>query len=295
MSSKRVAVLAAVLAGWLAACGPGAQDRDAAGQGTAGTAQGRSAGHGLVGDQAGSRPSAGTQQHQYDPQRWHGLRPLVPPPAPPARSPVRTAGPEPVVIRRVPTDQKVVFLTIDDGWDKDPQLVRFVQEFHLPVTVFLTDRATHGDYAYFRQLQQAGASIQNHTSSHPNLTRLPLAAQQREICGPQQVYAREFGAAPTLFRPPGGNYDQTTVRAAGRCGLRAVVLWGATLPATKLRGGGIEPGQIILTHFRPHLVRDLIGLLKEIEARGYTVARLEDYIEGGEPGSHRGGIPRHDA
>jgi peptidoglycan/xylan/chitin deacetylase (PgdA/CDA1 family) len=45
------------------------------------------------------------------------------------------------VIYRVATTQPVVFLTIDDGWVRDPQVINFIRDHQLPATVFLLTAA----------------------------------------------------------------------------------------------------------------------------------------------------------
>jgi len=78
-------------------------------------------------------------------QRYPGLTPFPPAPPPPAVKPVVLRGGLPPVIWHIPTDQKIVFVTIDDGWEKDPRLVQLIGDLHVPVTMFLTDAAIRSD------------------------------------------------------------------------------------------------------------------------------------------------------
>lgn len=208
---------------------------------------------------------------------WNGLAMLPPPPVPKVK-PLKLPAGRATLFRQVPTEDKVVFITIDDGWTKDPKFAQMVKDLNIPISVFLTNDAIKDDYGYFKRFQETGVALQNHTMTHPNLKKLSAAAQRREICGPQSIYQRQYGAAPKLFRPPFGNYNATTLKVAGECGLRGVVLWGATLPGSDLYGP-VKPGQIILTHFRKKLVPHFIDMVKGIQAKGYRVARLEDYLE----------------
>jgi peptidoglycan/xylan/chitin deacetylase (PgdA/CDA1 family) len=150
---------------------------------------------------------------------------LPPPPVPtPVKIPGGALAP---VIYRVPTTQPVVFLTIDDGWVRDPQVIRFIQDHHLPVTIFLITAASHEGPAYFQALQSDGASIEDHTLTHPRLPTLGLAAQEHQICGAADDDARTYGARPTLMRPPYGLENGVTQRAAAVCQMKAVVEWSA--------------------------------------------------------------------
>ena len=45
---------------------------------------------------------------------------------------------------------------------------------------------------------------------------LSAARQLDEIAGQQEKLNREYGVTPYIFRPPGGNYDETTIAAASQ-------------------------------------------------------------------------------
>ncbi|MFI5677860.1 polysaccharide deacetylase family protein [Streptomyces cellulosae] len=221
-------------------------------------------------------------------RRWGLAAPLPPAPHPPARPPAaRTAGPAlPPVVHRVRTTDKVVFLTYDDGAERDPRFVDLVRELRLPVSMFLTDSVVGPGYAHFARLQAVGASIQNHTLDHPALRGLPYVGQRAEICGQQEKLRSRFGLRPRLFRPPYGTYDPTTLRAAADCGISTVVLWRASMESGELtytKGENrLRPGDIVSVASGewtdPTLRERTVRLLREIQARGLTVGRLEDYL-----------------
>ncbi|WP_380824370.1 polysaccharide deacetylase family protein [Sphaerisporangium rhizosphaerae] len=204
------------------------------------------------------------------------------------------------VISSIPTRRKVVFLTIDDGWEQDPGFVRLVRDRAVPITVFAMRDAVEargvpdpgaaggryvgaGKWSYFRELRDLGVPVEAHTLTHPNLWNLGSRAQRKEICGSAGVVAREIGRRPVLFRPPFGNYTGTTLRAAKSCGLPAVLLWTATVqPGGKISyqtpDKRLHPGDILLLHFRAHLARDFEILLDKIERRGFELGNLEAYL-----------------
>ncbi|MET3986714.1 peptidoglycan/xylan/chitin deacetylase (PgdA/CDA1 family) [Streptomyces sp. PvR034] len=194
----------------------------------------------------------------------------------------------PPVFTTVPTEDKVVFLTIDDGAEKDPEFLKMMQELKLPYTAFLSDYLVRDNYAYFKQMQSEGVSINNHTLNHRYLPALSYEKQRQEICGMQDTIQKEFGKRPTLFRPPYGNYNQDTLRAAKSCGVKSVPIWNAEAFTDRMdyreEDKDLHPGDIILTHFRgredwkgtmPDMIRQV---MKTVTAKGYAVARLEDYL-----------------
>ncbi|MGV9252462.1 polysaccharide deacetylase family protein [Streptomyces sp. NPDC003697] len=232
-------------------------------------------------------------------KRWGLERVPLTPPAPPAVKPRITVRPGfevtgqegldlPPVFTTVPTGERVVFLTIDDGAEKDPAFLRMMRELKIPYTVFLSDYLIKDDYGYFRTMQADGVTLNNHTLHHPYLPALSYEEQRREICDMQDVMREQFGRRPRLFRPPYGNYNRDTLRAARSCGIVYAPIWNEEVfvdhweyrePDQRL-----HPGDIVLTHFRgpdawhgtmPDLVR---RFLHKVTAEGYAVARLEDYL-----------------
>jgi peptidoglycan/xylan/chitin deacetylase (PgdA/CDA1 family) len=206
-----------------------------------------------------------------------------PPTAPPTTTVPRSttttipAGPLAPVVFRVHTRARVVFVTIDDGTVRDPRVLLLEERMHLPLSLFIVAGPATVGRAYWQQMHAAGATIEEHTLTHPFLTRLPFANQQHEICGDLDQYALWFGARPVLFRPPYGDYDAASRRAANSCGLRAVMLWTATMQAGRFDvvGHRLEPGDIILLHFTHTLYSDLLIVLARIHAAGFQVGRLE--------------------
>ncbi|WP_189958492.1 polysaccharide deacetylase family protein [Streptomyces alanosinicus] len=233
-------------------------------------------------------PHGPTPDQSY--RRWGLSEPLARPPRPAARAPAlapQTAGRAlPRVVDHVPTHDRVVFLTYDDGAEKDPRFVDMVRELRLPVSIFLADSATGPDYGHFASLRKLGAGIQNHTLDHRALAGLPYAGQRAEICGQQARLRSRLRVRPRLFRPPYASYDTTTLRAAADCGISTVVLWRAAMTPTDLvyiRGKHrLRAGDIILvgpdeTSAAP-LRERTTQVLRRVQQRGLTVGRLEDYL-----------------
>jgi peptidoglycan/xylan/chitin deacetylase (PgdA/CDA1 family) len=203
----------------------------------------------------------------------------------PAPVPVRprlAGGPQAPVFGRVPTSQRVAFITIDDGMVQRPEAQVLLKSAGVPVSLFLISSVAAKNPAYFGALQRDGAVIQSHTIDHPGLRGRSYATQKRQICGSSDQLGRLFGRRPVLFRPPYGEYDHTTLRAAKDCGMKAVLHWkeatngGTVFYQTPVKK--VQPGDIILLHFRPAFVADFLAVLNAIHDSGLTPARLEDYL-----------------
>ncbi|MFJ3518360.1 MULTISPECIES: polysaccharide deacetylase family protein [unclassified Streptomyces] len=226
-------------------------------------------------------------------KKWGLTAPLQYAPKPDRKPQIPKPGPgkAPVIDRiPVPADDKVVFLTFDDGAEKDPEFLKMAADLKLPISMFLTDSVASSDYGYFEKLRDNGSAstINNHTLTHPNLRTLSFEAQKKEICGQQDRLEKRFGQRPPFFRPPFGNYNDDTLRAASECGVSSLLLWRASMQINNFQyaeGSALKPGDIILAHFRgPGELKGTTEtqmttrMLQRIQEQGYRIGRLEDYL-----------------
>ncbi|RKT05253.1 peptidoglycan/xylan/chitin deacetylase (PgdA/CDA1 family) [Streptomyces sp. 3211.6] len=187
----------------------------------------------------------------------------------------------PPVVAHVPTSEKVVFITIDDGWTHDAEAARMLRERRVPASLFLLPGATAYDTQYFTDLVDGGrVSVENHTVNHPDLTTLDAAGKDAEVCGAGERLEETFGKAPRLLRPPYGAVNDDVRLAAKACGVKALVTWtydfttwSQTPPAPQLKGG-----DIVLLHFTPMLAADLDRALGAARAAGLRPAPLMPYL-----------------
>ncbi|MET9463569.1 polysaccharide deacetylase family protein [Streptomyces sp. NPDC006544] len=283
---------AGALALSLTGCGDGADHTERLGREATGAAPSPSppasasastpasgAGPGTAGDEA-YRKWGLSAPLQYAPKP--SVKPQIPP-AKPGRVQVIDRIP-------VPADDKVVFLTFDDGAEKNPEFLKMAADLKLPISMFLTDDIASADYGHFEKLRDNGSNstINNHTLTHPNLRTLPFEAQKKEICGQQERLEKRFGAKPTRFRPPFGNYNDDTLRAANECGITQLLLWRVSMQINNFQyaeGSALKPGDIVLAHFRgPSELKGsteiemTTRMLQRIQEQGYRIGRLEDYL-----------------
>jgi len=224
---------------------------------------------------AASRPAVTTAAQT----RW--AIPTFPPAPPPQRITI-APGPEVPYLHSIPTKQRVAFLTIDDGFVKNPDAPKLIAAAHIPVTLFLTENLIKDDPAFFKPMLSNGAVIEDHTITHTELRGKSYAFQKHEICASTDQLTTWFGRRPVLFRPPFGDEDQNTLRAAHDCGMTAAFMWKATVDKGIVRyqtsSHALEPGDIVLMHFRPAFVQDFLAALAAIHRARLTPALLEDYM-----------------
>ena len=187
------------------------------------------------------------------------------------------------VIGRVDTHQPVVFLTIDDGNYKGPSVVAAMKRYQLKASLFLADLFIWHDPKFFEALTKTGSLVENHTDHHElKMLERGYEYQRSEICGMASIVTSYYGRRPTLFRPPGGRYDDATLRAAADCGMRALVMWTARVQsgAIEYQDGrtALRPGDIVLMHFHADFAQDIEAFMKAKRDAKLTVELLEDWV-----------------
>ena len=186
------------------------------------------------------------------------------------------------VISRIPTTEKVAFLTIDDGIVTNPSDLQLMQATNVKATFFLVYRFIHTDYSFFDNLAtQTGSDIENHTYDHFLLTNLNYDQQKLDICKNADVFNTWFGKRPVLLRPSGGAYNTTTLRAAADCGMKALVMWDATINNGVIKyqnGSSMRPGDIVLMHFRSTFQEDLNAFVQAAQSSGLQPDLLINWL-----------------
>jgi peptidoglycan/xylan/chitin deacetylase (PgdA/CDA1 family) len=206
---------------------------------------------------------------------------FAPPPAPETVATLPSSGPAAQINRVAVGNQKVAFITIDDGWEKDPATITLLRAAHIPFTMFLTTNAIKSNPGFFKTLQGLGGVVEDHTITHPKLSQMSYDQQRHEICGSRATLAKLYGRAPIIMRAPYGLYNKDTLKAAASCGIRADVFWdeyAITGSVTWQRPGGILPGDMVLMHFDKYFKANFVAALKAFHRNGITPALLENYL-----------------
>lgn len=208
-------------------------------------------------------------------------------PAPPPGLPLERLG----VICDVQHDKnKCVALTFDDGPSPEmtPEYLRVLREKGVHATFFLIGRQVQRAPGLAAMIADSGNEIGNHTYSHLNLKKSPLADDIKDILNGQNVIEQETHRKPTLLRPPGGELDVPVIKVIQKLGY-TIVFWnidphdwqnGATPEAivdnviTNLR-----PGSIILLHEgKLPTLEALPQLIDEIRRQGYQIDTVSELL-----------------
>ncbi len=150
-----------------------------------------------------------------------------------------------------------VALTFDDGpGPYTPELLAVLERMHVRATFFAIGRMERYFSASTERELRDGDVVGDHTEDHPMLAQLSPHDQKEQLF--EQIVRIELlgGARPTLFRPPYGSFDTTTMHLLHQLKL-LMVLWTVDTGDYELPGvqtivqralEGAHPGAIILMH-----------------------------------------------
>lgn len=167
------------------------------------------------------------------------------------------------VVTRGSSRCRDVALTFDlcpvtKGSGFDVPLVQYLVDHQIPATFFASGAwiATH-DKELRWLVAQPFFEIGTHGETHAHMPKLKAAAQAAEVAGPIHTLSDRYGVHATLFRPPYGEYDAETVRAADAAG-QTVVMWSVVSgdPDAKLTAAAIvddvtsrmKNGSVVIFH-----------------------------------------------
>lgn len=186
---------------------------------------------------------------------------------------------EVVVLSKVRTKDKVVFITIDDGVTVSDGLAELIDEEQLPITTFALAGELWRNRDWF--MQRNTMTFENHTDTHAHMTLINPKQQSYEICRASQVIRNVTGERPVFFRPPGGSWNEEVRESVGRSGIKYLLMWNVQIYRGKISMSGrksLSPGDIVLLHYTPNLESDLKLLLKKMKQAGLQPALLRDYL-----------------
>jgi peptidoglycan/xylan/chitin deacetylase (PgdA/CDA1 family) len=185
------------------------------------------------------------------------------------------------VVTRFDTNDKEVWLTVDDGpTDDTPAVLDLFDARNVKATFFVKGMLAERHPELLREIIRRGHTIGNHSYSHPSGTFwcLPPArvAEQIERCN--ATLATIAGASPSLFRAPVGMKNPAVHPVLRRVGM-TLVGWSARAFDTKTNDPevvvkrilpDIAPGAIILLHQGRRVSLAMLGrVIDEVQRRGY--------------------------
>ncbi|WP_026702913.1 polysaccharide deacetylase family protein [Salibacterium aidingense] len=180
------------------------------------------------------------------------------------------------------TDHEVV-LTFDDGPGRQLEAILDVlQAKNVPAAFFWQTRLLYNERPWKRVIQE-GHQLGSHTHSHKKLSRLPKAGQRKQIKDSVDKMRAVTNTNVSLFRPPFGQYDESTMEILEELNITPV-MWEISSydwihrkdPETIISNvaAHVRDGSIILLHELEQTQAVLPRLIDEIRNKGYQFTLL---------------------
>jgi peptidoglycan/xylan/chitin deacetylase (PgdA/CDA1 family) len=189
---------------------------------------------------------------------------------------------------RIPTKEKIVFLSFDDGPSDQftPVILNTLKRNNVKALFFCIGQHAELFPDLVCRVSDEGHRIGNHTYRHnwKNAFK-PSSIIEAEINHTNNILFEITGSKPNLFRPPFGITNPTIAKALKGTGMHSVG-WDIRSfdtiskdPQKLIRriGDKLRPGSIILLHDNREITSRILNeLIQTIQNKGYKIVSLAD-------------------
>lgn len=202
------------------------------------------------------------------------------------------------VVWEVPTAEKVIALTFDDGPDAEDtaQILDLLKLYEAKATFFLVGNKVERFPELVKREVAEGHELANHTYNHTYFKRNgSISKLKQDIQRAEEVIYAASGQKCRLFRPPGGFYNDKLIQMAMN-ERYTVVMWswhqdtrdwdtpGVDKIISKVLGNA-RSGDIVLFHDyvegKSQTVDALKEILPELKKRGYRFVTVSELLSCG--------------
>ncbi|MGB9586944.1 MAG: polysaccharide deacetylase family protein [Armatimonadota bacterium] len=195
-------------------------------------------------------------------------------------------------VRSIPTSERVVALTFDDGPDPryTPRVLTLLRMERIHATFFEIGELVEKHPGLARAVVTEGHVVGNHTYSHADIEFATSETIQTEIAKCEDAIIRVTGKRPVLFRPPKGRYNGTLFQILQDRNYH-LILWklcvehkASPTPVDMAHRviANTRPGTIILAHDgRLNREKDMEALpivIRGLKAKGYRFVTIPELL-----------------
>jgi peptidoglycan-N-acetylglucosamine deacetylase len=198
------------------------------------------------------------------------------------------------MINEVPTSQKAVAITFDDGPNPTytPQVIEIFSEAEGKATFFMIGEQMKNHPEVVKQVAALGHEIGNHTFTHPKLSQLSTAKCLEEIEQNEKLIEELAGRKPVVFRPPYLDYNQDTVSLLQQKGYPLIGALNLAAQDWEQPGvrhileksrDAVKNGSILIFHDgygdRSQTIEAVRKLVSELKSQGYQLVTVSELLE----------------
>lgn len=191
----------------------------------------------------------------------------------------------------IKTEEKVVYLTFDVGYDNGYTdiILDTLKEKNVTAAFFCTVHEMKTSPDIIARMIKEGHIVGNHTENHPSMDEISRTEMMHEIKAFDDYLRTNYGYSSPYFRFPKGEYSDCALELVGSLGYTSV-FWSLAYADwdTENQKGAlyahdtvisrIHPGAIILLHAvssdNAYALGDIIDTAREM---GYEFRSLDDY------------------
>jgi peptidoglycan/xylan/chitin deacetylase (PgdA/CDA1 family) len=197
------------------------------------------------------------------------------------------------IIRQFKTNEKIVFLTFDDGpeYPYTPKVLDVLDKYNVKATFFVLGGNAKTYPELIKRMLKDGHNIGNHSTSHAYLKQKSVSAIKQDIQRTDNILRSLNVPGPIPFRSPFGQTSNNIHIAVKQLNKYHVLFdflpqdWKKISAKTIYNNvmKRLKPGLIITLHDggkrRQQTVIATEMLIKDIRARGYKFKLVNDYLK----------------
>ena len=183
-----------------------------------------------------------------------------------------------------------IYLTMDEGYENGytPMILDTLKEKGVQCTFFVTKSYVDRNPELIKRMIDEGHIVGNHSVNHKSMPTLTDEEAKSEIMELHKEILTKYGYTMKYFRPPMGEYSESSLYTAQSAGYRSV-FWSFAYRdwetdnsrgkdyAIESVNNGIHNGCVILLHAVSKDNAEGLGeIIDSLRAKGYVFASLDD-------------------
>jgi len=185
-------------------------------------------------------------------------------------------------------NEQVIALECNVVWGTEyiGPMLDILKEKDIRITFFIGGDWAKNNPDLLKRIAGEGHEIGNHGYSHQHHNNLNLDGNRKEILDTEKVVEAVTGIKTTLFAPPYGEFNKTTLQAAASLGYQTI-MW--SIDTIDWRRDGTDKilqrvmkdphnGALILMHPTADTVTALPVMIEKLQGLGYHIGTVSDAI-----------------
>lgn len=190
----------------------------------------------------------------------------------------------------VENNKKQIAISFDAAWGADDtdQLISILKTYKVKATFFVVGAWVDKYPDEIKKLSKAGHRVENHSNSHPYMTKLSTEKMITELTACNEKIKEITGRQPVLFRAPYGDYNNAVIDAV-QSQKMFTIQWDvdsldwfeSATPDSIIKNvtEKVKDGSIMLMHNdAEHTPAALPTILKTLQDDGFEFVLIEDLI-----------------